>query len=103
MSFFMPTSKDESLPRTIPVFACCAMQASYAMIMLCFKTRAMGFVPGEGSPVDGMSGNGAAGRLLAQLGEGVGFILDALGNYGRAYEGLGGMRGWFFFQFSLKF
>ncbi|CAG8949070.1 hypothetical protein HYFRA_00002199 [Hymenoscyphus fraxineus] len=98
-SFFLPPG--EKLPRTIPVFACCAMQASYAMIMLCFKARAMGFVPegpgcgdtgreGMGSACAG--GNGAAGRLLVQLEEGIGLVLEALGNYGRAYEGLGGMR-----------
>ncbi|CAG8981037.1 hypothetical protein HYALB_00008191 [Hymenoscyphus albidus] len=98
ISFFLPPG--EKLPRTIPVFACCAMQASYAMIMLCFKTQAMGFVPeggcgdagreGMGSACAG--GNGAVGRLLAQLEEGIGLVLEALGNYGRAYEGLGGMR-----------
>jgi hypothetical protein len=69
----------------IPVFACCAMQASYAMIMLSYKTRAMGFGMGEGS-------GGAAGRLLAQLREGLGLVLDALRNYGLAYEALGGQR-----------
>ncbi|KAK0119470.1 hypothetical protein ONS95_010918 [Cadophora gregata] len=30
-------------PRMIPVFACCAMQSSYALIMLSYKTKAMGF------------------------------------------------------------
>ena len=61
------------------------MQASYAMIMLSYKTRAMGFGLGEGS-------GGAAGRLLGQLSEGLGMILDALKNYSIAYEALGGQR-----------
>jgi len=53
------------------------------MIMLSYKTRAMGF-----------SGNGqAAGRLLGQLGDGLQLILDALKNYSGAYEALGGQRG----------
>ncbi|KAJ5042448.1 uncharacterized protein L3040_004996 [Drepanopeziza brunnea f. sp. 'multigermtubi'] len=30
-------------PRMIPVFACCAMQSSYALIMLSYKTKAMDF------------------------------------------------------------
>ena len=59
------------------------------MIMLCYKTRAMGF----GS--EGSGGNGAADRLLGQLGEGLELVLDALRNYGVAYEALGGMRGKF--------
>jgi len=81
---YFPPMKDTKSPRMIPVFACCAMQSSYAMIMLSYKTRAMGFV-GEGR-------EGAAGRLLAQLGDGLQLVLDALKNYSMAYEALGGQR-----------
>jgi hypothetical protein len=83
-----PISRPSQLktPRMIPVFACCAMQSCYAMIMLSYKTRAMGF-PGNGE---------AAGRLLLQLGEGLQLVLDALKNYSLAYEALGGQRGRFF-------
>ena len=75
----------------VPVFACCAMQSSYAMIMLCYKTRAMGFIgaastEGKDSP---------SARLLVQLHEGLQMVLDALRNYSMAYEALGGMRGTF--------
>jgi hypothetical protein len=83
MSYF-PPMKDTKSPRMIPIFACCAMQSSYAMIMLSYKTRAMGF--GDGN------GNGAAGRLLGQLHEGLQLVLDALRNYSLAYEALGGQR-----------
>jgi hypothetical protein len=44
----------------------------------------------------GFSGNGeAAVRLLGQLGEGLGMVLEALRNYSLAYEALGGQRGEF--------
>lgn len=59
------------------------------MIMLCYKTRAMGFrglAEGQASPAD---------RLLGQLQEGLGMVLGALKNYSIAYEALGGMRGTF--------
>ena len=80
--YFPPVKLDAS-PRMIPVFACCAMQSSYAMIMLSYKTRAMGF-----------SGNGqAATQLLGQLSNGLQMVLDALKNYSLAYEALGGQRG----------
>lgn len=72
----------------IPVFACCAMQSSYAMIMLSYKTRAMGFI--------GMLDDGTespAKKLLGQLGDGLQMVLDALKNYSVAYEALGGQRG----------
>jgi hypothetical protein len=80
LSYFPPMSNPKA-PRLVPVFACCAMQSAYAMIMLGYKTRAMGF-----------GGNVAAERLLGQLQEGLGQVLEALGNYSLAYEALGGQR-----------
>jgi hypothetical protein len=62
------------------------MQSSYAMIMLSYKTRAMGF----GALTDGNMA--AAGRLLEQLRDGLQLVLDALKNYSIAYEALGGQR-----------
>lgn len=53
------------------------------MIMLGYKTRAMGF---------GGNGSVAAERLLGQLQEGLGLVLEALRNYSSAYEALGGQR-----------
>lgn len=71
----------------VPIFACCAMQSSYAMVMLSYRTRAIGFggaLEGETSP---------ARVLLRQLGDGLRAILNALRNYSIAYEALGGMKG----------
>ncbi|KAH7411392.1 C6 zinc finger domain-containing protein [Cadophora sp. MPI-SDFR-AT-0126] len=99
-------------PRMIPVFACCAMQSSYALIMLSYKTKAMGFAgplhntnptPNTNASPNhshnGVSGNGGdagkenqAQKLLGQLSEGLQMILAALRNYSIAYEALGGMR-----------
>lgn len=60
------------------------------MIMLSYKTKAMGFM----GPA--IQRNGAASKLLGQLNEGLGFILDALRNYASAFEAVGGMRGMLF-------
>lgn len=73
-------------PRMIPVFACCAMQSSYALIMLSYKTKAMGFV---GS----MEGQSPSMKLLEQLHDGLQLIVGALKRYSIAYEALGGMKG----------
>jgi len=80
---YFPPAKSNTSPRMIPVFACCAMQAAYAMIMLSYKTHAMGF-----------SANGkAATQLLGQLESGLQMVLNALKNYSMAYEAIGGQRG----------
>ncbi|KAL2070283.1 hypothetical protein VTL71DRAFT_13309 [Oculimacula yallundae] len=91
-------------PRMIPVFACCAMQSSYALIMLSYKTKAMGFTgplnsnsPNQKPETSPRNGGGEgkenqAQKLLGQLSEGLMMILGALRNYSVAYEALGGMR-----------
>lgn len=53
--------------------------------MMSYKTRAMGFM--------GVLEDSPAKRLLGQLGDGLQLVLDALKNYSRAYEALGGQRG----------
>lgn len=78
----------ECLPRMMPIFACCAMQSSYAMIMLCHKTLAIKKIS---SFEDGIRGR--TDKLLLQLNEGIKMILDALENYSMANEALTGMRG----------
>ena len=88
MSYF-PLMNSTKAPRMTPVFTCCAMQSSYVMIMLCYRTKAMnvmGAVSTEGK-------DSPAARLLAQLHEGLQMVLDALRNYSMAYEALSGMRG----------
>jgi hypothetical protein len=88
MSYFPPIDNTKA-PRLIPIFACCAMQSSYAMIMLSYKTRAMGYV----GAVSTEGKDTPSARFLAQLQEGLQMVLDALRNYSKAYEALGGMRG----------
>ncbi|KAF7868496.1 hypothetical protein EAF04_005027 [Stromatinia cepivora] len=86
--FYQAESKKlNDLPRMMPVFACCAMQSSYAMIMLCHKTLAIK----QASPFeDGLRNR--TDKLLLQLHEGIQMILDALENYSTANEALTGMR-----------
>jgi len=92
----------------IPVFACCAMQSSYALIMLSYKTKAMGFagplnassnpttnnnhIIGTNNSGNDQGKENQAQKLLGQLSEGLQMILAALRNYSIAYEALGGMR-----------
>jgi hypothetical protein len=76
-------------PRMMPMFACCAMQSSYAMVMLGYKAKAKELVDG----VPGDRTESAVKRMLAQLQGGLTMILDALQNYTIAYEALAGMRG----------
>ncbi|KAF8861682.1 hypothetical protein BDZ45DRAFT_671755 [Acephala macrosclerotiorum] len=89
LSFFPEMRIDGKAPRMIPVFACCAMQSSYALIMLSYKTKAMGFV----GTVSNGEKDSAAMKLLGQLSDGLQAVLAALKNYSIAYEALGGMSG----------
>jgi hypothetical protein len=71
-------------PRTMPIFACCAMQSSYVLLMLCDKIREL-----NGSP----SGDIVATSRLGELSSGLQRVLEALQNYSIAFEAVGGMRG----------
>ncbi|KAL1855456.1 hypothetical protein Plec18170_004176 [Paecilomyces lecythidis] len=85
-----PTKLDPStqLPRTMPSFACCAMQSSYAMLMLFYKTR----VAKNLSP-DSEGGNSSSSeRLVEELRNGLERVIGAMKNYSRAFEALDGMR-----------
>lgn len=110
LSYFPEMMRENKAPRMIPVFACCAMQSSYALIMLSYKTKAMGFASnlnGGGltmvnGVLNGDGGNGkgeSAMKLLGQLSEGLQMILGAIKNYSVAYEALGGMSGTVFSLF----
>ncbi|EDN96460.1 hypothetical protein SS1G_01386 [Sclerotinia sclerotiorum 1980 UF-70] len=86
-SYRAETKQLNSPPRMMPIFACCAMQSSYAMIMLCHKTLAIK----QASPFgDGLRKR--TDKLLLQLHDGIKMILDALENYSMANEALTGMR-----------
>lgn len=103
--FLSPTS-GIICPRTMPSFACCAMQCAYALLMVFQKTKslypfattdglggsvsggAMGFgqVPTDTKPA-------VVGSLLVRLQQGLMSIYATLENYSTAFEALGGMRG----------
>lgn len=119
--FLSPTSATVC-PRTMPSFACCAMQCAYALLMVHQKTKSMypysaevatiaggagaGAVPNSnnghsGGVIDNNgSGNGAGAprplvvnSLLVRLQQGLSSIYATLSNYSTAFEALGGMRG----------
>ncbi|KAI9645510.1 hypothetical protein NHQ30_006250 [Ciborinia camelliae] len=86
-SYWADSKQIRDTPRMMPIFACCAMQSSYAMIMLCHKTLAIR----QASPIeDGLRKR--TDKLLLQLHDGIKMILDALENYSTANEALTGMR-----------
>ena len=74
----------------MPTFACCAMQASYAMIMLCLKARAMR--EPVGNDLTTLSSR-SLGGFLDELRQSLRQVSKALGNYAIAFEALNGMRG----------
>ena len=68
----------------MPAFACCAMQSSYALLMLCRKSHEWNRTAAIGTDYhDG----------LEELYAGLQRVLGALQNYSLAFEGLDGMRG----------
>ncbi|CAK7236571.1 hypothetical protein SCUCBS95973_009652 [Sporothrix curviconia] len=71
-------------PRTMPSFACCAMQCAYALLMVRHKTHAL-YPPGATS-------SALADSLLGRVQRGLASILATLENYATAFEALGGMR-----------
>lgn len=101
-------------PRTMPSFACCAMQCAYALLMVHQKTRsvypfpvdatAMNMVAAGGIGVGGAGGVDrpmVANGLLVRLQQGLTSIYGTLSNYATAFEALGGMRGMFCFRGTL--
>ncbi|ROV91194.1 hypothetical protein VMCG_09330 [Cytospora schulzeri] len=87
-------------PRTMPSFACCAMQCAYALLMVHQKTVS---VYQTTSPPGGNGGVGGGGLvdagpgvvvngLLVRLQQGLTSIYATLSNYATAFEALGGMR-----------
>jgi hypothetical protein len=68
------------LSRTMPAFACCAMQGSYVLLMTCLKGWRMDDEPDNSDD--------SSSRVLQK---GLGRILSALDNYSVAFEALQGM------------
>ncbi|KAI1307799.1 hypothetical protein F5Y03DRAFT_383697 [Xylaria venustula] len=71
-------------PRTMPSFACCAMQCSYALLMVKDRTESIYPTNGNRDYVD---------NLRDRLQQGLLSVLATLENYATAFEALGGMRG----------
>ncbi|TGJ85960.1 hypothetical protein E0Z10_g2824 [Xylaria hypoxylon] len=72
-------------PRTMPSFACCAMQCSYALLMV--KDRIESIYPRSNG------GNSVlVDNLRDRLQQGLLSVLATLENYATAFEALGGMR-----------
>lgn len=82
--YLSPTSTIVA-PRTMPSFACCAMQSAYALLMVYHKTKSM-------YPENDTT-NLLVGNLLVGLQQGLGSISATLENYAAAFEALSGMRG----------
>ncbi|KAI1176704.1 hypothetical protein F4777DRAFT_248266 [Nemania sp. FL0916] len=72
-------------PRTMPSFACCAMQCSYALLMV--KDRMESLYPKTNG-----GGMILVDNLRDRLQQGLLSILATLENYATAFEALGGMR-----------
>ncbi|EEP80220.1 predicted protein [Uncinocarpus reesii 1704] len=77
----------DPMPRTMPSFACCAMQSSYAMLMLYYKSHVTRH-DGKKSPL------GNVDQLREKLRHGLQCVVGAVKNYAIAFEALDGMRGW---------
>ncbi|KAI1734440.1 hypothetical protein F4680DRAFT_470935 [Xylaria scruposa] len=73
-------------PRTMPSFACCAMQSSYALLMV--KDRIETIYPRSNG-----SSSILVDNLRDRLQQGLLSVLATLENYAAAFEALGGMRG----------
>lgn len=80
----------QPLPRTMPSFACCLMQSSYAMFMIFYKAR----VAKQLSPdVESELVSDSTEQLVEELRRGLERIITAVSNYSFAFEALDGMRG----------
>jgi hypothetical protein len=73
------------LPRAMPVFACCAMQCNYALLMLSHKASRSHEYSDDDIVLQGYK---------SHLRQALGVVVGSLENYSAAYEALDGMRGW---------
>lgn len=79
-------------PRTMPSFACCAMQGSYAMLMLCHKAQAINHEDGSSIGLLDAQRDVHTTKFLMEMRDGIDLVLGALDNYSLAFEALDGMR-----------
>ncbi|KXG47407.1 Transcription factor [Penicillium griseofulvum] len=84
------TDPGRPLPRTMPSFACCLMQSSYAMFMIYYKaTVAKQLAPNTS---EHEHGEDSTDHLIDELRQGLQRIIGAVSNYSLAFEALDGMR-----------
>ncbi|KAL4968823.1 uncharacterized protein BDV14DRAFT_166807 [Aspergillus stella-maris] len=77
-------------PRTMPSFACCLMQGSYALLMIFYQLSLENQASIDGT-VQG-SGNHQSGGLTQELRQGLERIITAVSNYTISFEALNGMK-----------
>ncbi|KAA8642069.1 transcription factor domain-containing protein [Aspergillus tanneri] len=87
-SAFLSLGLETELPRAMPTLVCCAMQAGYALLMLCVKARALQHTGRVGSGQLATSLTGFRDELYQSLQ----LVIKCLGNYSIAYEALHGVR-----------
>ncbi|KAJ9216516.1 transcriptional regulator family: Fungal Specific TF [Paecilomyces variotii] len=97
ISFITPPCLSElstiEAPRTMPTFACCVMQSSYALLMLCFKTRTLRENGTSFSPNgDGDNESLLLAGFINDLYKGLQLAIKGLSNYSIAFEAMQGMR-----------
>lgn len=96
--FLSPTSTIVC-PRTMPSFACCAMQCAYALLMVHQKTKTVypysSVDTGQQQQQTDRARPLVVNSLLVRLQQGLTSIYGTLANYATAFEALGGMRGEF--------
>ncbi|KAL7784543.1 hypothetical protein V8C37DRAFT_413360 [Trichoderma ceciliae] len=85
---FPGTSIGVTSPRAMPTCTCCAMQASYVLLMQFYKLHAVWHPPpllSGDSPLD-------TDRLVDELRHGLEDIITAMNNFAVAFEAIAGMR-----------
>ncbi|PWY84948.1 C6 zinc finger domain protein [Aspergillus heteromorphus CBS 117.55] len=86
------------LPRTMPSFACCLMQGSYAMLMIFYKARVENQMPPDSYGNNNTKTNTnnsnptPSDRLIEEIRQGLERIITTVTNYAIAFEALDGMR-----------
>lgn len=79
-----PSPQFTCAPRTMPSFACCAMQSAYALLNLHHKAYVM---------IRTANNEHLISSLLDQCESGLQSVLAALDNYAMSFEAISGMRG----------
>lgn len=80
-------------PRTMPYYAACTMQGSYALLMLVYKTRVAISKDRAANVLYDDGHQSSAEQMLDGLSNGLERIVGVISNFSRAFEALSGMRG----------